>query len=97
MGTKIQLFLTRLRLFFAGYLVWPSLNGWGITLDRPNGDYEKQAKWLLPYLQSRFDKTHFVHGPTMAAGGALAVYLWPKSDPRARAQMEDSDASTSSR
>lgn len=74
---RLRLWYVFTRLFLAGLNRWPSRQGWGVTLDWPFGNYAKQHKWIIPFLNKHLGYTHHICGPVYAAGGALVVYVWP--------------------
>lgn len=79
---QLKLWYIFARLFLAGLNRWPSCQGWGVTLDWPFGNYAKQHRWIIPFLNKHLKDTHHICGPVYAAGGALVVYIWPKTDPK---------------
>lgn len=73
--------LVRLLLTLCGFLVWPSWSGFGVTTSWPNIKHGREIKLIMRLLKFLPKDTWVIEGPMLAAGGALVIYAWPKSDP----------------
>jgi hypothetical protein len=64
-----------------GLLTWPSWTGFGVTTSWPDAKCKREVKIIELILTFLPEKDWAFVGPTLAAGGAMVVYAWPKSDP----------------
>ncbi len=81
----------RLLLRFLGFNTWDSWSGFGVSLSWPGDQkkYESEIGAVKSLSAFLLGDECIVRGPAYAAGGAMVIYVWPKSDPKIKNFSEE--------
>lgn len=80
---KVKIFLLRY-FYLRGFLTWKSWNGFGVSSNWPDTDWETDTRKINGLLLRHLPKDWVINGPCFAAGGVIVMYAWPKDDPHVR-------------
>lgn len=80
---KVKIFLLRY-FYLRGFLTWDSWNGFGVSTNWPDTDWERDIIIINGFLERYLPEDWVINGPCFAAGGVIVMYAWPKDDPHVR-------------